>query len=239
MSGFPAAKAHASHVARLAVMLAVPLMAGCAAQSDFATLAGGGAFNPQDCSVSPIAGLSFQECKASPWMMGAGHASSGGFSVRQAGTRPGSEGGIIDSEKIYAASFSDGNATVAVQYAVPRSSFGAFYETTPLNGASRVGVMCDAIQEQPCKAGSPIGDLRVRNVEINGRQVRLEEFSVLDNPAFHSGFVAYIPGEPDAARPGYRTSAVVRGFLAQPDPSDGRVASYLKSLRFQRFDVAS
>jgi len=146
----------------------------------------------------------------------------------------------VSSEQIHAASFSDGAATISVEYAIPRTAIDDFYETTPLTGASRVGPMCQAILETPCKDGSPIANLRVREIEINGRPVRLEEFAILDNPKYHSGFVAYIRDEPAPSRPGYRTARVVRGFLTQPDEREGAVASaYLKPLRFQHFEIPS
>ena len=226
---------------RLAVLLGALFLSNCAPSTDFTTLAsGGGEFNHQDCGVSPISGLPFQECLISPWLEGSGHASSGGFSAYPTGIRPGSEGGLVNSEQIHAASFSDNAATILVQYAIPRTALDDFYETTPLSSSSRVGVTCQAILETPCKTGSPIANLRVRDTEINGRSVRLEEFSILDNPKFKSGFVAYIRDEPAPSRPGYRTSMVVRGFLAQPDETEGSVASaYLKPLKFQRFELAS
>jgi hypothetical protein len=222
---------------RLAPILGVIFLSACAAPSEVGTLSGGAAFNRQDCSLSPISGLPFQACEVSPWVMGSGRATSGAFSARPDGIRPGLEGGVIDSEKIYAASFTDGTASVTVEYAIPRTSLGAFHETTSLNGSSLVGAMCNDIQEKPCKAGSPINDLRVSELNINGQSVRLEQFAVSNNPNFRSGFVAYIRGEPNQSRPGYRTSIVARGFLTGPD--DARIASWLGSLKFQRFDIPS
>jgi hypothetical protein len=223
-----------------AVLSAALALTACAASSDFNTLASGGEFRPQDCGSSPVSGLAFQRCMETPWLMGSGHASSGGYAAFPYGPRPGSEGGLVDSEKIYAASLSNGAGVIMVEYAIPRSSTGSFYETTPLNNASLVSPECLSILEKPCKTGSPIADLTVREVEINGRPARLEEFSILNNPAFHSGFVAYFQGEHAPSRPGYQTSAVVRGFLAQPAVgADAVVSLYLSPLRFQRFALSS
>jgi hypothetical protein len=224
---------------RLAVLLGAMALSNCAPSADFTALAGGGEFNRRDCGASPISGLPFQQCMTSPWLMGSGHASSGGFSAYPTGIRPGSEGGLVNSQQIHAASFSDNAATISVEYAIPRTSLDDFYETTPLNDTSRVGVTCQTILETPCKTGSPIANLRVRDIEINGRSVRLEEFSILGDPKFRSGFVAYIRDEPAPSRPGYRTAMVVRGFLAQPGETTGAVAANLTPLKFQRFALAS
>ena len=225
---------------RLALLFGALALANCAPSPDFNTLASGGSFGPEDCGASPISGLPFQACMVSPWLMGSGHASSGGFSAYPTGMRPGAEGGLVNSQQIHAATFSDKTATITVQYAIPRTGLDSFYETTPLNSASLVGVTCQAIQEQPCKTGSPIADLRVREIEVNGRSVRLEEFAILNNPNFRSGFVAYVRDERNPARPGYRTSMVVRGFLTQPAGSaDALTASYVMPLRFQNFVLPS
>jgi hypothetical protein len=220
----------------LAMAFAVLCLADCAPSSDFATLAGGASFKPQDCHGSPISGLPFQECMVSPWVEGSGHASSGGFTAFPQGIRPGTEGGLINSEKIYAASYSDNRGTVTVQYAIPYGSEDNFYEIPPLHDASRVGPQCQSILDRPCPAGNPISDLHVRFVSLNGKTVRLEEFNILDNPRYRSGFVAYIPGDPVPARPGYGSSTVVRGYLTQPAGAAGDVAAaFLVPLRLQRF----
>jgi hypothetical protein len=223
-----------------ALAFAVLCLADCAPSSDFATLAGGASFNAQDCGGSPISGLPFQQCMVSPWIEGSGHASSGGFTAWPQGIRPGSEGGLINSQKIYAASYSDNRGTVLVQYAIPYGAFDDFYEIPPLNDASRVGPQCQSILDRPCPAGNPISDLRVRSMTLNGKLVRLEEFTILDNPRFRSGFVAYIPGDPAPGRPGYASSTVVRGYLTQPAGAAGDVAAaFLTPLRFQRFQALS
>lgn len=224
----------------LAMLCAVLSLANCAPSPRFATLAGGAAFDPQDCGGSPISGLPFQECMVSPWVEGSGHASSGGFTAWPQGIRPGSEGGLINSQKIYAASFSDGRGMVTVQYAIPYGSLDDFYEIPPMNDASRVGPQCQSILDRPCANGNPISDLHVRFVPLNGKMVRLEEFTILDNPRFRSGFVAYIPGDPVPGRPGYGSSTVVRGYLTSPAGAAGDVASaFLVPLRFQRFQALS
>ncbi len=223
-----------------AVALGLLFLAGCAPSTDFATLSGGAAFTPQECAASPISGLPFQQCLVSPWVEGSGHATSGGFTAFPTGIVPGSEGGLVNSERIYAASFSDNAGTIVVEHAIPYGSLDNFYENTALNDASRVGPMCQSILERPCRDGSPIGDLRVRQIVINGKSVRLEEFAILDNPRYHSGFVAYIPGDASPARPGYISSTVVRGFLTQGGASvETAAAGYLTPLRFQRFRILS
>ena len=228
-------------MAGLAMFACVLVLSGCAVPGDYSTLSGGTTFAAQDCGASPISGLRFQACEVSPWIMGSGHATSGGFSARAEGGRvPGMEGGGIDSEKVYRASTRDGTSLITVTYAVPFSSAGAFYETTPLNAASLVDPACTDIRQGACEMGSSIADLGVVGITINGRPVRLERFAILNNADAGAGFVAFIRGDRHPNRPGFTTAMMVRGFYAHRDAmTDKAISGVLTALRFQAPTVSA
>jgi hypothetical protein len=220
-----------------ALALLAPLLAlmGCVPAEPVSYLPGGTAFTDQRCQDSPIGGWPFQTCAVSPWVIGSGHATSGGFTARPpgSGVRPGTEGGPIDSEKIYTASVTDQTSRLTVQFARPRSPDGAFHDLAPLATNDRIDPDCMDIRVGAC-SGDPITVDAVTEVPYAGRLARVEQFSIHDDPRYRSGFVADLRGPDQPGRPGYRSSAVVRGFFRdRADVSLDNIQARLASLTFR------
>jgi hypothetical protein len=202
---------------KLAISALLSSIVSCGPLEPVSTIQGGATFSDQDCRLSPIGGAPFQTCTVSSWVIGSGHATSGGFTARPPGTGvvPGTEGGPIDSEKIFTAAMTGEAARITVQYAIPHSPDGAFDDLAPLATSDRIDPDCTDIRVGACR-GVPITMIATTEIPYAGRRARVEQFTLEGDPRYRAGFVADLRGPDQPGRPGYRSSAVVRGFFRDP-----------------------